>query len=301
MQGSNTLDARPKGLRVWWLAIRPATLWAAVVPVGVGTAVAFSEGLFQAMPAIAALFGAMFIQIGTNLANDYFDFQSGADTEQRLGPARATQRGWLAPRQVALGAAIALLMAAGIGCYLVAIGGWPIALVGVASLVLAVCYTGGPFPLAYHGLGDVFVLVFFGFVAVCGTVWVQGAQVPGTAWLAAVPVGTLATAILVVNNLRDRHTDAVAGKRTLAVRLGAAATRREYAILLCIAWAVGPLAWATGAGGAGWMLPWLALPLAVRELRGVYSQDGARLNVHLGGTARLELIYGILLGVGIVL
>ena len=301
MQGSNALDARPKGLRVWWLAIRPATLWAAVVPVGVGTAVAFSEGLFQALPAIAALAGAMFIQVGTNLANDYFDFQSGADTEQRLGPARATQRGWLAPRQVALGAATALVIAAGIGSYLVAVGGWPIALVGVASLVLAVCYTGGPFPLAYHGLGDVFVLVFFGFVAVCGTVWVQGAHVPGTAWLAAVPVGTLATAILVVNNLRDRHTDAVAGKRTLAVRLGAAATRREYAILLCIAWAVGPIAWATGAGGAGWMLPWLATPLAIRELRGVYSKDGARLNEHLGGTARLELIYGFLLGVGIVL
>ncbi len=295
------MDVRPTGARVWWLAIRPATLWAAVVPVGVGTAVAVTENLFQALPAIAALAGAMFIQIGTNLANDYFDFRSGADTDQRLGPARATQRGWLTPRQVALGAGVALAVAAGIGLYLISVGGWPIAVVGVASLLLAVCYTGGPFPLAYHGLGDVFVLVFFGFAAVCGTVWVQGGVLPVSAWLAAFPVGALATAILVVNNLRDRHTDAVAGKRTLAVRLGAAATRREYVLLLVGAWAVGPLAWATGIGGVGWMLPWLALPLAVREVRGVFHQDGAALNAHLGGTARLELVYGILLSVGMLL
>ena len=301
MQEPNTKEARPKGARVWWLAIRPATLWAAVVPVGVGTAVAFSENLFDLLPALAALAGAMFIQIGTNLANDYFDFRSGADTEQRLGPARATQRGWLTPRQVASGAGVALVVAAVIGVYLVSVGGGPLAVVGIASLALAVGYTGGPFPLAYHGLGDVFVLVFFGFVAVCGTVWVQGGVLPLSAWFAALPVGTLATAILVVNNLRDRHTDAVAGKRTLAVRLGAAATRREYLLLLVVAWAVGPLAWGTGIGGAGWMLPWLALPLAVREVRGVFQRDGAALNAHLGGTARLELVYGILLGVGILL
>lgn len=301
MTESGIMDTPPTGAGVWWLAIRPATLWAAVVPVGVGTAVAVSAGLFRAVPAAAALVGAILIQVGTNLANDYFDHRSGADSAERLGPARVTQRGWLSPSQVARGAALSLGLAALVGSYLIAIGGWPIALVGVLSLLLAVCYTGGPYPLAYHGLGDFFVMVFFGFVAVTGTVWVQGAQVPLAAWLAAVPVGALSTAILVVNNLRDRHTDAVAGKRTLAVRIGAAATRAEYAVLLLVAWLAGPFALVTGVGGVGWMLPWLALPLAASELRGVFRQDGAALNVHLGGTARLLLAYGALLGIGILL
>ncbi len=289
---------RPSRARAWWLAIRPATLWAGAVPVGVGTAVALQAGVFSPRPALAALVGALWIQVGCNLANDTFDFARGADTADRLGPARATQQGWLTPKQVARGAGLALFLALLVGVYLVAVGGWPILWVGIASLFSAVAYTGGPFPLGYHGLGDLFVLVFFGFVAVCGTVWVQGLVVPPTALYAALPVGTLATAILVVNNLRDRHTDAVAGKRTLAVRMGARATRLQYVLLVAAAFGSLPLGWALGDLHMGWMLPYLSLPLAWREVRGVLKQDGAALNAHLAGTARLELVFGLLLALG---
>ncbi len=289
---------RPSPARAWWLAARPATLWAGAVPVGVGTAVALEAGVFAPRPALAALAGALLIQVGCNLANDTFDFARGADTPDRLGPARATQQGWLTPRQVARGAGVALFLALLVGVYLVAVGGWPILWVGIASLVSALAYTGGPFPLGYHGLGDLFVLVFFGFVAVCGTVWVQGLVVPSTALYAALPVGTLATAILVVNNLRDRHTDAVAGKNTLAVRMGARATRLQYVLLVAVAYGVLPLGWALGDLHRGWMLPLLSLPLAWREIRGVLKQDGAALNAHLAGTARLELVFGLLLALG---
>jgi 1,4-dihydroxy-2-naphthoate octaprenyltransferase len=241
----------------------------------------------------------LLIQVGCNLANDYFDFVRGADTPERLGPARATQQGWLTPGQVAWGAGVALALALLVGVYLVAVGGLPILWVGIASLLSAVAYTGGPYPLGYHGLGDLFVLVFFGFVAVCGTVWVQGLQVPHTALYAALPVGTLATAILVVNNLRDRHTDAVAGKRTLAVRMGARATRLQYVLLLAAAYGVLPLGWVLGDLHGGWMLPCFSLPLAWREIRGVLKTDGAGLNAHLAGTARLELVFGLLLALGL--
>jgi len=268
------------------------------VPVGVGAAVAVQAGVFALWPALAALLGALLIQVGCNLANDTFDFARGADTPDRLGPARATQKGWLTPAQVARGAGVSLFLALLVGVYLVAVGGWPILWVGVASLISAVAYTGGPFPLGYHGLGDLFVLVFFGFVAVCGTVWVQGLVVPQAALYAALPVGSLATAILVVNNLRDRHTDAVAGKRTLAVRLGVRATRLEYVLLLAAAFASLPLGWALGDLHPGWMLPLLCLPLARREIRGVLGRDGAALNAHLAGTARLELVFGLLLALG---
>ena len=289
---------RPSPARAWWLAARPATLWAGAVPVGVGTAVALEAGVFAPRPALAALAGALLIQVGCNLANDTFDFARGADTPDRLGPARATQQGWLTPRQVARGAGVALFLALLVGVYLVAVGGWPILWVGIASLVSALAYPGGPFPLGYHGLGDLFVLVFFGFVAVCGTVWVQGLVVPSTALYAALPVGTLATAILVVNNLRDRHTDAVAGKNTLAVRMGARATRLQYVLLVAVAYGVLPLGWALGDLHRGWILPLLSLPLAWREIRGVLKQDGAALNAHLAGTARLELVFGLLLALG---
>jgi 1,4-dihydroxy-2-naphthoate octaprenyltransferase len=260
--------------------------------------VALQAGVFSAGPALAAGVGALWIQVGCNLANDFFDFARGADTAERLGPARATQQGWLTPKQVAWGAGAALFLAMLVGTYLVAVGGWPILWVGIASLVSAVAYTGGPFPLGYHGLGDLFVLVFFGFVAVCGTVWVQGLVVPTTALYAALPVGTLATAILVVNNLRDRHTDAVAGKRTLAVRMGPRATRLQYVLLVVAAYGVLPLGWGLGDLSPGWMLPFLCLPLAWREIRGVLMHDGAALNAHLAGTARLELVFGLLLALG---
>src|SRR5580692_1531577 len=212
--------AQPGLLRVWLLACRPATLVAAFVPVAVGAACAVADAHFRAGPALAALLGAVFIQIGTNLANDVYDFERGADTAERLGPTRAVQAGLLTARQVRAGMVVAFGLATLAGAYLVSAAGWPVVAIGVLSVASGIAYTGGPYPLGYHGLGDVFVMAFFGFVAVCGTVFVQAHEVPLLAWLAAVPVGAIATAVLVVNNLRDREQDARAGKRTLAVRFG---------------------------------------------------------------------------------
>jgi len=299
--GLSLLEGRPSTLRVWLAAIRPATLTAALVPVGVGSALAAADGAFRPWVAAAALLGAMLIQIGTNLHNDYSDFEKGADTADRLGQARATQRGWLTPTQVAFAAGLVALLAMAVGVYLVTIGGWPIVVIGLSSLLCAWAYTGGPKPLGYVGLGDVFVLVFFGGVAVCGTYYVQALEWSAAALWASVPVGTLATAILVVNNLRDRHTDALAGKRTLVVRFGERFGRAEYTLMLAVAYVIPPLAWALNVGHAGWMLSWLSAPLAWVELRAVARSDGASLNPLLGRTARLGLVYGLLLAVGALL
>jgi len=289
----------PAGIRVWLLAARPRTLTAAVVPVLVGTAVAAAYGGFRPLPALAALLTAMCIQIGTNFANDFHDFQRGADTHERVGPQRVTQSGLVAPRTVRAAALGTFGVALVIGIYLAVVGGWPILITGLASIAAGWAYTGGPWPFGYHGLGDLFVFVFFGLVATAGTTYVQLHAVPPAAWIAAVPVGALATAILVVNNLRDIATDARAGKRTLAVRLGADATRVEYVVLLVVAFAAPfallPLArpWV--------LLPLAALPLAATPLRLVFRGQGAELNAALGATARLHLAYGALLALGLVL
>ncbi len=298
---SQATRPRPTSLQVWRAAIRPATLWAGAVPVFVGSALAVSDGFRSWMPALAALVGAVLIQIGTNLVNDYADFATGADGPDRLGPPRATAQGWLTARQVAVGAATALAGATGVGVYIVWVGGWPMFWVGIASLVCAVAYTAGPFPLGYHGLGDLFVFLFFGLAAVCGTYYLQTGQVSEGAICAAVAVGALATAILVVNNLRDRHTDARVGKRTLAVRLGARGARLEYALLMVLGYGAVAYAVATGHGGVGWLLALASLPIAWRETRAVFAKDGAELNPHLGGAARLELVFGLLLSLGALL
>ena len=299
LSSTDRASDRPQGWRIWWSTARPATLWAGAVPVVVASAVAFSEGVFRWPPALAALLGAIFIQIGTNFANDLADFKKGADTDARLGPPRATQRGWLTAREVAGGAAVAFAVAVGIGVYLTVVAGWPIVVLGVASIAAGVAYTSGPLPLGYVGLGDLFVLLFFGYGAVCGTYFVQADTISVAATWVAFPIGALATAILVVNNLRDRDTDRVAGKRTLAVRFGARFARAEYAALVGGAYLSVISAWLLDVGHRGWLLPWLSLPLAVREIRAVLSQDGAALNPHLGGTARLELLFGMLLAGGV--
>ncbi|MCB9745963.1 MAG: 1,4-dihydroxy-2-naphthoate polyprenyltransferase [Alphaproteobacteria bacterium] len=292
---------RPSTLKAWALATRPKTLLAGATPVFVGAALAAGDGAFAWGPSLAALAGSLLIQIGTNLANDYFDFRSGADNADRVGPARATQQGWLTPRQVAGGAALVLALAFAVGLYLLSVAGWPIFVVGVVSILLAVAYTGGPFPLAYHGLGDLFVLIFFGFVAVGGTYYVNALTLTPEVLLAGLPVGLLATAILVVNNLRDRHTDAAANKRTLAVRLGAGPARAEYLLCVALSYATPGVALATGWGAWGWLLPLLSLPLALRQVRTIYRVDGAALNPELGATARLELVYGALLSIGVMI
>jgi 1,4-dihydroxy-2-naphthoate octaprenyltransferase len=283
---------------VWISAARLRTLPAAVVPVAVGTAVAHAVGAIAWGPALAALAGALAIQIGTNFANDVFDAERGADGPDRVGPTRAVSAGLISAAAMKRAMIAAFAVAAAFGAYLVTVGGWPIAALGLLSIASGIAYTGGPWPLGYHGLGDVFVLGFFGFAAVCGTAYVQLGHVPALAVWASLPVGALATAILVVNNLRDRATDARAGKRTLAVRLGRRATLAQYAALLAIAYAV-PLGLALGAGA------WIALPLAtapiaiarVRQLAG--AADGATFNRCLAATAQLLLLHGALFTAGL--
>ncbi len=274
-------------MSAWIAAIRPATLWAAVVPVAVGTALAIADGHRAWLVALWALVGAVLIQIGTNLVNDLADFHAGADGPDRLGPPRATAQGWLTSRQVAGGAALALTLAALVGAWLVTVGGWPILALGVASIACAVAYTAGPFPLGYLGLGDLFVLLFFGLGAVGGSYFLQAGTWSVESAAAGVAVGALATAILVVNNLRDRAGDARVGKRTLAVRFGPRFARLEYAALLAVAYLACP--------AMGWWLPLLSAPVAVVAIRGVWRRDGAALNPLLGATARLELVFGALL------
>ena len=286
-------------LSTWLAAARPRTLPAAVVPVIVGLAIAFRSGPIQRGPAITTMTAALLIQIGTNLANDYYDFLKGADDASRLGPLRVTQAGLISPSTVKLAAFSVLGLAGVLGLYLVSIGGWPILLVGLLSLLSALAYTAGPWPIAYHGLGEIFVFLFFGVVAVNGTAYLQTGGVTLLSLVASLPIACLATAILVVNNLRDIPTDERAGKRTLAVRLGEGATRRLYLALLVATFAILPLlAWM---GGPAMLAAFAALPVAVREARALRVRTGAALNSSLAGTAKLHLIYGLLLSLGLAL
>ena len=283
----------PGAARAWLLAARPQTLPAALAPVVVGTACAHAAGGARALPAVAAAAGALLLQIAANFANDVFDFENGADREDRLGPPRAVQTGLISPRQMRRALAVTLAAALAIGVYLTAVAGWPIIALGLLSMAGAVAYTGGPYPLGYHGLGDVMVLGFFGFAAVGGTAFVQVGALPPLALLAAVPVGALATAILVVNNLRDRTTDAATGKRTLAVRLGARGARAEYALLLGAAYAV-PIALAADRARPLLLLPLATVPWAAVLVRRLGRADGAALNPLLPRTARLLLVTSLL-------
>lgn len=288
-------------LEIWWLAIRPRTLPAAAAPVLVGSAFAFYGGVFQFWPALAALAGALLLQIGANLANDVFDFKKGADTVERLGPPRVTAQGLLTSHQVLIGMCVVLGLAALVGLYLVLVGGWVILVIGILALICAVAYTGGPYPLGYHGLGEIFVFLFFGLAAVAGTYYVQALALDPLVWFAAVPIGLLAMAILVVNNLRDIDTDRAAGKHTMAVRLGAERTRGEYLLLLVLAYLIPP-----GLILFSLDFIWVALifgsiPLALPMARIVRTEKGRALNAALAGTARLEFVYAVLLAAGLVL
>jgi len=285
-------------LRTWLLAARPKTLTAAVVPVVVGTGLALGQGMAVLWPALAALVGAMLIQIGTNLTNDYYDFRKGADTHERVGPTRVTQSGLIAPQTVLAAGAGCFALAVLVGVSLVARGGWPFVAIGLASVLAGWAYTGGPYPLGYHGLGDLFVMVFFGLVAVPGTFYAQALRLVPAVWPAAVAVGATGTMILVVNNLRDMDTDARAGKRTLAVRFGRGFGRAEYVALLILALAMPVLMLA--AGWARWpvLLALLAAPLAWPPLSRVLGTTGAALNPALGTTARFQAAFGLLLAAG---
>ncbi|HET7545099.1 MAG TPA: 1,4-dihydroxy-2-naphthoate polyprenyltransferase [Polyangiaceae bacterium] len=295
------LDVRPGSLAAWLLASRPKTLSAAAVPVLVGTACAAARGEVKWGPAFAALAGALLLQIGANFANDVFDFEKGADTAERLGPTRAVQAGLLSARSMRRGMLVVFGLALSIGVYLTTVSGPVILLIGCASIASAIAYTGGPYPLGYHGLGDVFVFVFFGLVAVCGTALVEIGRVPGLAIACAIPVGALATAILVVNNLRDRVTDLGAGKRTLAVRYGRGFALGQYRALLAVSYLTPVALLLTRSTGPEVLLTLLSLPLALKTERAVSRTEGRALNPLLAATAKLLAVFGVLFALGLCL
>jgi 1,4-dihydroxy-2-naphthoate polyprenyltransferase len=288
-------------LSAWLLATRPKTLPAAISPVIVGCAVAWAEEQFDLVAALAAFAVALLLQVGANLANDVADFRRGADTDDRLGPMRVTQRGLISPRQVVVATVLVLLAAAAPGLYLVWRGGPVLAMLGLLAIAAAVTYTAGPKPFGYLGLGEFFVFIFFGPVAVVGTTFVMTHDVTGLALLSSVAMGCLVTAILVVNNLRDIDTDRAAGKRTLAVRIGRGATRWEYTALIAVAYAIPLIMWWSGLSEPWPLLAWTTAPLAVHVVRQIWEVAGRGLNPVLGGTARLCLWFAVTLGVGIAL
>jgi 1,4-dihydroxy-2-naphthoate polyprenyltransferase len=288
--------------RIWLMAARPRTLPAAVAPVLVGTALAATLGTFKVLTFIATLLGALFIQIGANLSNDYSDARRGADTEDRLGPVRVTAGGLVPPKQVLIATYVAFGLAVLVGVYLIVTAGWQILAIGAASILAGVLYTGGPKPYGYEGLGEVFVFLFFGVAAVTGTYFAQREEWAWESFALAVPVGLLATAILMVNNVRDLETDRRAGKRTLAVRLGRAKARTLYAVTVYVAFLTAPVAWLAGGEGlSAWLLlPWLALPLAAPVVRVVRNRvDGPSLNGALAKTGMLQLVFCVLLSAGL--
>jgi len=286
--------------RVWWMAIRPPTLTAAIVPVAVGTGVAVHDGVWAPLAAFAALIGALALQAGANLANDLSDFRRGADNETRLGPIRVTQRGLLTERQVTMGVVAFFALATVAGLYLTYVGGWPIIAIGLASMLAAVTYTGGPWPFGYRGLGEVFVFIFFGVVAVAGTYYVQAGRVTGDVLAASLPVSLTVTAILVVNNVRDIDTDRLAGKYTLAVYLGRRLARTELVVVVAGAYLAAAALWFLG-DFSGWvLLSWLSVPAAVMPVAvSLNRTDGPPLNAALRAMARLHLIFGLLLALGL--
>jgi 1,4-dihydroxy-2-naphthoate octaprenyltransferase len=285
--------------QIWWLAIRPRTLPAAASGVVMGSALAWKDGSFQLLPALAALFVALLLQIGSNVANDVYDFERGADTVERHGPVRVTQARLLTPAQVKRGMWVIFGLAALCGLYLAYVRGWVVILIGVAAIISAIAYTGGPFPLGYHGLGDLFVFIFFGLIAVTGTYYVQVGSISNAAWWMSIPVGLIITAILVVNNLRDIENDRAAGKRTLAVLLGVKASRIEYVICLGIAYLILPALVAIKIIPAIALLAWLSLPIAIKSTRIVFTDKGRPLNAALAGTGQTVLVYSVLFWVGI--
>lgn len=290
------------GVGVWIEAARPKTLTAAAAPVLIGIGLAVAAGGFRAAPALAALVGALLIQVGTNFANDYYDFVRGGDTAERVGPRRVTQAGLIEPAAVRAAMVVTFGAAIILGTYLIWVGGWPILIVGILSVLSGWAYTGGPFPLAYNGLGDVFVLVFFGPVAVAGTVWVQTLHFSHEAVVAGLGIGALATAILVANNLRDLPTDRAAGKRTLPVLLGRSVGRLEYTVLVVAAAALLPLGM-TWYGWTPWVLVALgAIVVLVPTLRQIWVEHEANaLMSALPSTARSAGLYGVLFALALIL
>ena len=287
--------------QIWWLAIRPRTLPAAAAGVVAGSALALHDHVFRPLPALAALLVALLLQIGSNLANDVFDYERGADSARSAGPLRVTQSGLLSPSQVKAGLLCVFALAGLIGLYLAFEAGWIVLLIGLAAILSAIAYTGGPFPLGYYGLGDLFVFLFFGLACVAGTYFVQAGRVSLAAWGMSLPVGLIVVGILVVNNLRDLPTDRQAGKHTLAVLLGGSFARGEYLACLLVAFVCLSVFCAFGLLPWGALLAWVALPLAIKNIRIVFTKTGPTLNAALAGTGQLALAFSLLFLLGILL
>jgi 1,4-dihydroxy-2-naphthoate octaprenyltransferase len=297
---SRPLSVTPGSLRAWLLATRLPTLTAGIAPVAVGSGVALRDGQFQLAPALAALVGAVALQVGANFANDLSDFRRGADTSTRIGPPRVTQLGLLSQRQVLAGMLASFAVATAVGLYLSYVGGWPIVAIGLASILAAVTYTGGPWPFGYRGLGELFVFIFFGLVAVTGTYYVQAGEVTRDAVLAAIPVGLTVTAILVVNNVRDIDTDRAARKFTLAVYLGRRLARYQYVLFMAGAYLSAAALFLLGSFSGWTLLSWLSIPAAVSPVIAVLTRvEGPPLNAALRATARVHFLFAILLAIGL--
>ncbi|MEX2572729.1 MAG: 1,4-dihydroxy-2-naphthoate polyprenyltransferase [Balneolaceae bacterium] len=289
-------------IKIWFLAARPQTLAAAFIPVLVGASLAWRHDSLQPAATAVALFCALAIQIGTNFANDYFDFRKGSDTDRRIGFKRATASGLVRPPAMLRAAILVMAIAFLSGLYLVWIGGWVIFWIGVLSLVFGILYTGGPWPLGYNGLGDIFVFLFFGFAAVTGTFYVNTLQWTAEAFWVSVPAGALCVNILVVNNLRDIDQDRLAGKRTLGVLLGEQALKLEYLAMHILAYATLPFLYTGFHYSGAVFLPLLAFPLGLFILREVwFHHDKAVLNKTLEHTARFMTVFGILYSIGILM
>ena len=287
--------------QAWILASRPKTLPAAAAPVIIGSAAAFAEGCFRLLPALAALFGSLLLQIGANYANDVFDFQKGTDSRERLGPLRVTQAGLLSPQAVKTGMWLTFGAAAICGIYMTLVSGWLIVLIGVLAIAAAVAYSGGPFPYGYKGLGEVFVFLFFGIAAVSGTYYAQAGRVSLLAFLSGIPVGLLIVAILVVNNLRDVESDRAGDKNTLAVRFGAAWAQQEYIAVLALAYLMVFLLGLSNIAPAWIVLSWLSLPIIFPLTQTVLHERGRTLNRTLAGTGTLTLVFSLLYAAGLII
>ena len=291
-----------KNLNLWLTAIRPKTLTAAVSPVLLGLSLAYYAGFFEPFIASLTLLAAILIQAGTNLANDVFDFEKGADTEERLGPLRVTQAGLLTPKQVKTGMYITFGVALIIGFYLAWVGGVPIVIIGSAAILSGIAYTGGPYPLGYNGLGDIFVFLFFGLVAVPGTFYLQGGDLfNSNAILLGVCMGLMADGILIVNNVRDLITDEKSGKRTLAVRYGKVFSCVQFTLFMLLPFAAPFFLYHCVEPKLSWFLCLFGLPIAVSTVISMWTKSDNQLNLTLIQTARIQFLYTVLLSIGFIL
>ena len=285
----------------WVLASRPKTLLAAFVPVLVGTAIAYQDGMLKPVSAFISLLCAILIQVGTNFVNDLFDHISGKDTEERVGPTRVLASGLITSNEMKLGIIITFTITFLIGLYLVFTAGWVVLLIGVLSIIAGIGYTAGPYPLAYNGLGDIFVFIFFGIIGTVGTYYVQTLEVTGFVFWASIPVGALITNILVINNFRDIEEDKSNGKNTLAVKLGRRFTQLQYVIFMILSYLVLFIVFITFKSSPWVFLPILTLPLSIKLVKMIFTVRGQALNKTLELTAKLSALYGALFALGIIL